>query len=252
MRRALLALVVPVLVAACSGGFRRIDARPHAGPRRARSLAVGQPRPRSRRSSARSSLQPVALNVPSSGAEECDYVGAQASVSIVFSPAVVSPELLRELEARRRSAPGGPRVPSVGDDAFYVLTSAAFNGGLLAGPRRHGHVHRGGCRVSCRTPDAADARSDSGRRRSRSGRRASRDRGGTPGLLDAGRSHKVTEEDRRVIGHGSPRRRTCGAASPRLARTEQAKNAAVYPASQATLVVTGWLGAPIDAQASCA
>jgi hypothetical protein len=129
MRRALLALVVPLFVAACSGGPGGSTAAPSQDISALDPCAVVTPA-EVEALVGPFLVPPVALNVPSSGSRECDYVGAQASVSVIFSPAVITPDLFASWKGAAIGA-GGSAAPGVGDDAFYVLTPAAFNGGLL-------------------------------------------------------------------------------------------------------------------------
>lgn len=128
MRRALLALVITCLLAAC-GGSSGSTAVPTQDLGSLEPCAVVAPTvvedlvgP--------FLMQPGAGSADASGALTCNYVGAQANVTIVFSTAIMSPDLFA---TQKRTAVAGDGVPEpgVGDDAFYVLRPAAFNGGLL-------------------------------------------------------------------------------------------------------------------------
>jgi hypothetical protein len=129
MKSALLALAVTCLVAACGGGSGGATPVPTQDLSSLDQCAVVEPAVVE--ALVGPFLQPPAkLTVETTGALNCNYTGAQAMVSNVFSTVITSPEQF-EVDKQAVVASGGSPVRGVGDDAFYVLRPSAFNGGLL-------------------------------------------------------------------------------------------------------------------------
>lgn len=129
MLRVLFALMAMGLVAACSAGPSAPTPAPTQDISSLDPCAVVDPA--EVEALVGPFLQPPqALTADASGARTCNYTGEQANVSIVFSTAIASPELFRS-QKQAAIAAGAVPEPGVGDDAFYALRPAAFNGGLL-------------------------------------------------------------------------------------------------------------------------
>ena len=129
MKSALLALAVACLVAACGGGSGGATPTPTQDLSSLDQCAVVEPAVVE--ALVGPFLQPPApLTVETTGGLNCNYTGAQAMVSIIFSPIITSPEQFAT-DKQAAIGSGGNPVPGVGDDAFYVLRPSSFNGGLL-------------------------------------------------------------------------------------------------------------------------
>lgn len=129
MKGALLALAITCLVAACGGGSGGATPAPTQDLSSLDQCAVVEPE--LIENLVGPFLQPpVRLTVETTGGLNCNYTGAQAMVSIVFSTMIATPEQFAT-DKQAVVADGGTPIPGVGDDAFYVLRPAAFDGGIL-------------------------------------------------------------------------------------------------------------------------
>jgi hypothetical protein len=129
MKSALLALAVTFLVAACGGGSGGATPAPTQDLSSLDPCAVVEPA--LVEGLVGPFLQsPAKLTVETTGAPSCNYTGAQAMVSIIFSTDIATPEEFAN-DKEAAGDEGGFMVRDLGDDAFYVLRPAAFDGGIL-------------------------------------------------------------------------------------------------------------------------